>query len=402
MHAEMAEARKAGKTIGGHYASPDLGLPFHGYVAGGPEDDHEGTRLQDAVARVRQGMKAMLRMGSGWHDVAAQIEAVTRLGLDPRRFILCTDDSHSETLVCEGHVNRAIKEDISHGLDPLKAIQMATINPAEHFGVTRDVGMIAPGRFGDVLILSELADLTVDVVISKGTVIAENGELTIDLPSFPYPSWVLNSVNLGHPLQAKDFRLKTPGEGQYLANIIGIIENQAPTKHLKLTVEVKNGEINSAISRDIAKIAVVERHRATGEVQIGLVSGFGLNVPCAIGTTVAHDSHQMIIVGTSDADMAIAANELARIGGGQVVIRDGKVFGRVELPIAGLMSMEHAEIVARKAGTVLDGFKACGCTLNNPNMQLSLLALVVIPELRISDLGLVDVNRFEFIPLFEK
>jgi adenine deaminase len=155
------------------------------------------------------------------------------------------------------------------------------------------------------------------------------------------------------------------------------------------------------MNRDIAKIAVVERHKATGGIQVGLVSGIGFNVPCAVATTVAHDSHHMIVVGTRDADMAQAANELAKIGGGQIVIKEGKVIGQVELPIAGLMSNERAEIVARKAGTVLDGIKACGCQLNNPNMQISLLALVVIPELRISDLGLVDVNRFEFIPVLE-
>ncbi|OGO13479.1 MAG: adenine deaminase [Chloroflexi bacterium RBG_16_47_49] len=402
MHVEMAETRKAGKVIGGHYASPDLGLPFHGYVVGGPEDDHEGTRLEDAVARVRQGMKAMLRFGSAWHDVAAQIEAVTRLGLDPRHFILCTDDSHSETLVCEGHVNRALNEAISHGLAPITAIQMVTINPAEHFGVSREVGMIAPGRFGDVLIVSDLSNLTAEVVIANGRVIAEKGKLLIDLPSYKYPDWAVESIHLGHPLQASDFRLVSPGDGNFTANVIGIIENQAPTQHLQLTVKACLGEVLNDIDQDIAKIAVVERHKATGGVQIGLVKGFGLSVACAIGTTVAHDSHHMIVVGTSETDMAIAANELARTGGGQVVVKEGKVVGQVELPIAGLMSNERADVVAQKASTVLDGFKACGCQLNNPNMQLSLLALVVIPELRISDLGLVDVNRFDFISVLEK
>jgi adenine deaminase len=401
MHAEMAETRKAGKVIGGHYASPDLGLPFHGYVAGGPEDDHEGTRLEDAIARVRQGMKPMLRFGSAWHDVSNQIGAVTKLGLDPRHFILCTDDSHSETLVREGHVNRALKEAISHGLSPITAIQMVTINPAEHFGVSRDVGMIAPGRYGDILMVSDLSDLTADLVISKGKVVAEKGKLLIDLPPYPYPDWAVNSIHLGHPLQVSDFRLTAPRDGSFTANVIGIIENQAPTRHLRLVVQAKSGEIHADMNRDIAKIAVVERHKATGGIQVGLVSGIGFNVPCAVATTVAHDSHHMIVVGTRDADMAQAANELAKIGGGQIVIKEGKVIGQVELPIAGLMSNERAEIVARKAGTVLDGIKACGCQLNNPNMQISLLALVVIPELRISDLGLVDVNRFEFIPVLE-
>jgi len=402
MHEEMSEARKAGKVIGGHYASPDLGLPFHGYVAGGPEDDHEGTRLEDAVIRVRQGMKAMLRLGSAWHDVAAQIGAVTQLGIDPRHFILCTDDSHCETLVVEGHVNRAVKEAISLGLEPMTAIQMVTINPAEHFGVARDVGMIAPGRYGDVLLVDDISNLSVEVVISNGKVIAERGRLVIELPAYKYPDWAVKSIHLGHPLHMEDFRLNAPGDGNYTVNVIGIIENQAPTRHLKFQVTTSSGEILTDIEQDIAKVAVVERHKGTGGVQVGLVNGFGFNVPCAIATTVAHDSHHMIVVGTSEEDMAMAANELARLGGGQIVIREGKILGQVELPIAGLMSSERAEVVAKKAGTVLDGFKACGCQLNNPNMQMSLLALVVIPELRISDLGLVDVSRFEFIPVIEK
>ncbi len=401
MHAEMAAARKAGKVLGGHYASPDLGLPFHGYVAGGPEDDHEGTRLEDAVARVRQGMKPMLRFGSAWHDVANQVKAITELGIDPRHFILCTDDSHCETLVDEGHVNRAVKEAISHGLAPMTAIQMVTLNPAEHFGVAHDVGMIAPGRYGDVLIVSDFAAVKVDLVIAKGRVIAESGKLRIDLPEYKYPAWAVDSVHLGHPLQADDFRLPAPKDGSDTANVIGIIENQAPTRHLRIPVTASEGEIRIDMKRDIAKIAIVERHKATGRVSIGLVYGFGFNTPCAMATTVAHDSHQMIVVGTSEADMAMAANELAKLGGGQIVIQAGQVIGQVDLPIAGLMSNERAEVVAKKARTVLNGFKACGCNLNNPNMQLSLLALVVIPELRLSDLGLVDVNRFEFIPVLE-
>jgi len=402
MHAEMSEARKAGKVIGGHYASPDLGLPFHGYIAGGPEDDHEGTRLEDAVSRVRQGMKPMLRFGSGWHDVAAQIKAVTELGIDPRHFILCTDDSHCETLVTEGHVNRAVKEAISHGLEPMTAIQMVTLNPAEHFGVARDVGMIAPGRYGDILIVDDIANLAVETVIANGKVIAERNEVAIELPVYKYPQWAVQSIHLGHPLQMDDFRLVTPGDGSYTANVIGIIENQAPTRHLQFQVSSSSGEILTDMELDIAKVAVIERHKGTGGIQVGLVNGFGFNVPCAIATTVAHDCHHMIVIGTSDEDMAMAANELAKLGGGQIAIREGKVLGKVELPIAGLMSNERAEVVARKAGTVLNGFKACGCQLNNPNMQMSLLALVVIPELRISDLGLVDVNQFEFIPVIEK
>ena len=401
MHAEMAATRAAGKVVGGHYASPDLGLPFHGYAAGGPEDDHEGTRMEDAVARVRQGMKAMLRFGSAWHDVAAQIRAVTEMGLDPRHFILCTDDSHSATLVGEGHVNRAVRQAIAQGLAPLRAIQMATLNPAEHFGLARQVGMIAPGRYADILILSDLAQFTIDTVIAKGKIASRGGRSLLPVPDFTYPEWAIHSVHLKQPLTAGDFRLHAPADGRVTAHVIGVIENQAPTRHLRFEVISNNGEIHSDLDQDLAKVALVERHCGSGRVQVGLVHGFGFDVPCAIASTVAHDSHHMLVVGTDENNMAIAVNELAKLGGGQIVIRQGEVVGQVALPIAGLMSNEPAEVVARKAATVLYGFRACGCQLNNPNMQLSLLGLVVIPELRISDLGLVDVNQFKLIPVLE-
>ena len=404
MHAEMAETRAAGKVVGGHYASLNLSRPFHGYAAGGPEDDHEGTRLEDAVARVRQGMKAMLRLGSAWYDVATQIKAVTEMGLDPRHFILCTDDCHSGTLVNDGHMDRVVRHAIAQGLEPITAIQMATLNAAEHFGVARDVGQIAPGRYADIVISESLPDFRADLVIAKGRVVAQDGRLAEELPAVTYPEWATHSIKLGRELSAADFALKAPGnDGPVTANVIGVVENQAPTRHLQMDVTVQDGEIQPDIERDIAKIALVERHRGTGEVQLALVHGFGFDVPCAVGTTVAHDSHHMIVVGTDEAAMAAAANKLARVQGGQVVIRndDGNLqtLGLVELPIAGLMSNERAEMVAEQASTLLEGFRACGCDLNNANMQLSLLALVVIPDLRISDKGLVDVNTFDFVPV---
>lgn len=402
MHAEMAETHKANKTVGGHYPSPDLGLPFHGYVAGGAEDDHEGTNIEDAVERVRQGMKAMLRYGSAWYDVESQVGAITHHHLDSRRFILCTDDSHAQTISQEGHVDRVLRHAIEHGLDPLIAIQMCTINTAEHFGLTREMGMIAPGRWGDVVLVKDLDHFKADLVVAKGQVIAEAGKWKVELPRFNYPSWAKKSVHLKKKLEAKDFMLKVEGsKSKVKANVIGVIENQAPTKHLTFNLKPENGEIKSDVKRDIAKVALVERHKGTGGVKVGLVSGFGFTGKCAVASTVAHDSHHMLVVGTDEESMAVAANSLARSGGGQVVVKNGKVIGMVELGIAGLMSTEKAEVVAKKAATVLAGFKSCGCMLNNPNMQLSLLALVVIPELRISDKGLVDVTKFEFIPVLE-
>ncbi len=401
VHAEMSATRAAGKVIGGHYASPDLGRRFHGYVAGGPQDDHEGTRLEDAVARARQGMKVMMRYGSAWHDVAAQVKAVTELGLSSRGFLLCADDIQSETLITEGHMDRVIRHAIAEGLDPMTAIQMATINTAEHFGVSREIGLIAPGRFGDVVLVKDLEDFKVETVVARGKTAYQDGNIVVDLPEREYPEWAVRSVHFPRAMKAEDFKLGADGMERVSANVIGIIENQAPTRHLQFEMPVQNGEIQPDIYRDIAKVALVERHRPTGRVQVGLVHGFGFKKSCAVATTVAHDSHQMIVIGTDEEQMAFAANHLEAIGGGQVIVSGNEVLGEIRLPIAGLMSTGSATLVATEAASLLKGFKTCGCVINNPNMQLSLLGLVVIPELRITDLGLVDVNRFDFIPVIE-
>ena len=280
---------------------------------------------------------------------------------------------------------------------------MATINTAEHFRVARDYGQIAPGRVADVLLVNDIQNFQAGLVIAKGKVIAKEGELLIDLPSYEYPEWVVQSVHLGKHLNADDFRIfvEDPKSHDVTANIIGVIENQAPTKHLRERMSPVNGEILIDLGRDIIKVALVERHKGTNAVFVGLVHGFGFTERCAVATTVAHDSHQMIVIGTDEAMMAQAANTLEDFDGGQVVVKNGEIIGQVELPIGGLMANERAEIVAEKAASVLNGFRACGCTLNNPNMQLSLLALVVIPELSTSDLGLVDVTKFDFIPVIE-
>ncbi len=401
MHAEMAETMRAGRTIGGHYASPDLGLPFHGYAAGGPEDDHEGTRAEDAIARARQGLRPMLRLGSAWYDVEAQIKAVTEAGLDPRRFILCTDDSHSGTLVNEGHMDRVLRHAIAQGLEPMTALQMMTLNTAEHFGVSRDVGLIAPGRYADIVLTRSLVDFRADVVIAAGEAIAEDGRWLRELPAFEYPDEVKRSVHLGRALAAGDFRVQLPphraGQTTATAHVIGVIENQAPTRHVTADLPVRGDEVLGDGAQDICKVALVERHSGSGRVQVGFVQGFGFSHPCAIASTVAHDSHHMLVVGNDETHMALAANALAEHNGGMLVARDGEVRAVVELPIAGLMSNERAETVAAKTEAVLAEYRACGCVLHNANMQLSLLALVVIPELRISDLGLVDVTQFRRI-----
>lgn len=399
MLAEIGLAKQASKIVSGHYASPDLGLPFHGYVAGGAQDDHEGTTLVDAIQRARQGMKVMMRYGSAWQDVEQLSRAVTEEGCDPRSFVLCTDDSHSHTLFNDGHMDRVIRHAVDCHLPPMQALQMATINTAEYFGVSNDVGMLAPGRFADILLVNDLNDFSVEMVVSKGKTVSQAGHILMDIPEYCYPDWSVDSVHLKKPITSDDFVISTKFTDLVKVNVIGIIENQAPTRHLVIELPVVNGELKADDTQNLAKVAVVERHKGNGVVQKGFVSGFCFNVPCAVATTVAHDSHQMIIVGNDDHSMAMAANELQKCGGGQVVIAGNQICGLVELPIGGIMSNEAGQTVARKAANVLAGFRECGCHLNNPNMQLSLLGLVVIPEIRISDLGLLDVTQMKMIEL---
>ncbi|MEO0543126.1 MAG: adenine deaminase [Pseudomonadota bacterium] len=397
----IAATVQAGKTVGGHYASPDLGLPFHAYVAGGPEDDHEGTRVEDPIARIRQGMKAMLRLGSAWYDVAEQIKAVTEQGLDPRNFILCTDDCHSGTLVNDGHMNRVVRHAIAQGLKPITAIQMATINTAQHFRLERELGSIAPGRRADFLLVSNLPELVIDAVYARGVAMADKDGLIEDIPTYDYPAAAKQTVNLGNALVSSDFQIQAPeSTASVRARVIGVVENQAPTRALEADLQVSSGLVQMDKANDICQIALVERHRATGGVTNAFVSGFGYNKPCAMASTVAHDSHHMIVVGTDHADMAMAANRLGEVGGGVVMISEGRELALVELPIAGLMSDERAEIVAAKAEQLNAAMRQMGCSLNNAYMQHSLLALVVIPELRISDIGLVDVRTFEQVDVF--
>ena len=394
MLAEMAATMNAGKTVGGHYASPDKGPAFSAYVAGGAADDHEGTAEEDALARVRNGMRSMMRLGSAWYDVETQITAITERGLDPRNFILCTDDCMAETLVNDGHMNRVVRHAIECGCDPLIALQMATINTATHFGLERELGSITPGRRADMIITSDLKTLPIEKVICRGKTIAENGNITVDCPHYNWPKSSRNTVNLGKTLLKEDFDISAPKDSKVVSvKVIGVVENQAPTNALTFELPATDGRVQ--ISGDVCHIALVERHRATGHVSNGFVSGFGYTGDMAIASTVAHDSHHIIVVGTSRKDMALAANRLGEVGGGVTVFKNGQELALIELPIAGLMSDQPAIKVANNASNMIKAMSDCGCNLNNAFMQHSLLALVVIPELRISDLGLVDVTKFE-------
>jgi adenine deaminase len=278
---------------------------------------------------------------------------------------------------------------------------MATLNAASHFGMERELGSITPGRRADFLIVGDLAALSIDRVYARGALMAEAGALIADIPAYEYPATAKHTVRLKQPLGGADFDIRAPeGANSVRARVIGVVENQAPTRALEAELPVSDGLVVLDPGQDVCQIAVVERHRATGGIVNALVGGFGYNRPCALASTVAHDCHHMIVAGTSKADMALAANTLGEIGGGVVLISQGSIEALIEMPIAGPMSDERAEVVAAKADRLTAAMEAMGCRLHNAYMQHSLLALAVIPELRISDVGLIDVTKFKKTELF--
>lgn len=399
VHAKIAAALGAGKVVGGHYASPDLGRPFHAYAAGGPADCHEGTRAADAVARVRQGMRAILRQGSAWRDLAEGLRAVTELGLNPRHVLIATDDRDAETLLGKGHMDDVVRIAIAAGVAPVVAIAMATLNTAEHFGVDRDVGAIAPGRIADLLIVSDLERFTVDTVVASGRVVAEGGALRVRFPPFPYPDWAQGTVRLARPLSPADCAIRAPvDEGEVEVRVIELVEHQAPTREGRVRLPVWDGQVE--VGPGVARVAVVERHQGSGRIGQGLLVGLGLEPGCAVASTVAHDSHHLLIVGTDPAAMAQAGNTVAEAGGGIGVVRGQQVLAFLPLPIAGILSDREAAEVAAGLAAVRGALHGCGVRLADALMTLSLLALPVIPALRVTDRGLVDVERGEIVSLF--
>jgi adenine deaminase len=306
------------------------------------------------------------------------------------------------TLVNDGHMDCVLRHAIACGCDPLVALQMCTINTATHFGLERELGSIAPGRRADLILTSSLTDLPIERVMALGEWVAEAGTLTAPCPHIAWPDATRATVNMARDLAESDFDIPAPdGASEITARVIGIVENQAPTKALTRTLPVRDGRVATEGHPDTCQIALVERHRATGAVTNALVSGFGYDRPMAMASTVAHDSHHMIVVGTCRDHMAKAANHLRALGGGVTLFAGGAERATVPLPIAGLMSDSPAAEVAAQADRLMQAMRDAGCTLNNAYMQHSLLALVVIPELRISDMGLVDVTKFELTDLIE-
>ncbi len=399
-HGELAETLKADKVITGHYSIPETDRGLNAYIGSGVRCCHESTRAEDALAKMRLGQYAQLRYGSAWHDLPELAKAITEHDIDTRFACLISDDTHPHTLVGEGHLDHILRVAVKCGIDIISAIQMVTINTATCFRMDNELGSITPGKCADIVFLDNLEDLNVTRVIIDGDVVAENGSPTFDYAPFEFPAWVTHSMHVGKGITPESFVIKaSEGAGSTVPiRVIEIIPGKVGAFETHLDLPVVDGKLESDLSQDTLKTFVFERHHETGTFGYGFTKGFGIKRG-AMASTVAHDAHNLLVVGTNDSDMALAANTLIECGGGMVVVADGEVLGLVELPIAGLMNDLGAEEMSAKVHQLEDTWEEIGCTMPSPFMTMALIPLACLPELRLTNRGLVDCTTFQFTDL---
>jgi adenine deaminase len=376
------------RHIDGH--APGLsGRALNAYLAAGVRSDHECTTYEEALEKRRLGMWIMIREGSAARNLEALLPMVLKFG--PDNCLLCTDDREPNELLAEGHINDVLRKAVALGCPPYHAVVMGTLFAARCHRLQR-YGAVAPGYVADIVTVPDLESFRPTRVWKRGRLVAADGH-AVGVPSVAAPDWMRGSVKIRR-LSADDFAIRANGQ----VRVIGVDPGQIVTRALVAEPARRRGLAVADPARDLAKIAVIERHRRTGRVGLGFVSGFGLQRG-AMASTHAHDAHNLVVVGVDDGDMSTAANRLAEIGGGQVAVAGGRIVGEVPCPIGGLLSDRPAEEVAAMVTHMEEASRDLGVSLPAPFMAMSFLALSVVPELKITDRGLVDTIRFELVPL---
>ncbi len=382
---ELAKLALAGAERADGHAPGVRGPALQAYAAAGIGSDHESTTIEEGRERLRAGMWLLIREATGARNLRELIPLARELG--SHRMAFCTDDRDPQHIAADGHVNALVRDAVSTGVDPADALVMATLNPATWHGLA-GLGAVAPSYRADLLLLPDLERFVPDVVLTAG---APPGEIAA--PSVP--EWVRHTVRVA-PITLGDLRI--PWEEGAAARVIGIVPGQIVTEALTEVPGVSKGAAVADPERDLAKIAVVERHLGTGRIGLGLVRGLGLRAG-AIASTVAHDAHNVVCAGVDDGDMARAVQRLADMGGGMVVVRDRGIRAELPLPVAGLLSDAPLERVLEQTEALMAAVRDLGTPLEAPFDALAFLSLSVIPELKITDRGLIDVDRFEIVPL---
>jgi adenine deaminase len=386
---KLEAARRHGKPIDGH--APGLsGRELLAYIAAGISSDHECTTAAEAREKLAAGMHIMIRQGTGARNLAALLPIISEQSA--RRLMWCTDDRHPHDLLNEGHIDSIVAAAIRGGVAPMTAIQMATLHPAERFGL-HHLGAVAPGRQADLVVFSDLCAPQVEAVYVRGRLVASNGQPASGIER-PDPLRAPPSMNVD--LAGMDFAVSAESRR---IRVIELIPDQILTRQSTESAPLAGHHLVSDPSRDLLKIAVVERHAGSGRIGLAMVRGFGLKQG-ALASSVAHDSHNIIVTGASDRDMLAAVSAVARMGGGLAVAAGGELIAGLPLPIAGLMSFDPVPEVSAALDRLLRAARELGSPLKDPFMTLSFLALPVIPALKITDQGLVDVNGFQHVGLF--
>jgi adenine deaminase len=387
--AKIEAARKAGKRLDGH--APGLsGRMLHAYIVSGIGSDHECTTIAEAREKMAAGMVIMVRQGSAARNMDALLPLADTL--TSRRMMWCSDDCHPNDLLAGGHIDNLVRRAIGGGMDPMVAIQMATLNPAEYFRLDH-LGGVAPGKRADLVIFDDLNRPVARQVYAAGRLVAEQGAMLSGMPhETPFSAPPAMKV----PLDALDF--KVPAQGRVL-RVIEVVPDQIVTHAAVMDAAIAEGMAVSDAARDLLKIAVVERHRYTGQTGIGFIRGFGLKQG-ALASSVAHDAHNIVAVGVSDEDIRRAVETVVKLGGGLAAVAQGRIQAALPLPIAGLMSDQPAVVVRQRLDELLAAARRMGSNLPDPFMTLSFMALPVVPALKITDHGLVDVTAAKVVPLF--
>jgi len=379
-----------GRPIDGH--APGLGgEELNAYLAAGIESDHECVSAEEAAEKLSKGMYICIREGSTAKNLEGLLPVVNQV--TERRCFFVSDDREPKDLLEQGHMDSILRKAVSSGLDPATAVRMVTLNPARRFGL-KGLGGISPGWQADLAVVEDLQSFRIHQVYKEGRKVAEDGEFLVE--NLPAPPPAPGAVNIAWE-KIKGIEVRAEGERM---RVIGVVPDQIITRRLTEKPLVMDGLVMADPSRDLLKICVFERHKGTGNVGVGFIRGFGLKEG-AMASTVAHDSHNLMVVGVSDEDIMAAAREVEKMGGGQAVVMGGEVIACLPLEVAGLMSTLPLNKVRERVQDLHQAAGKLGSTLGDPFMALSFMALPVIPELKMTDKGLFDVGSFSHVPLFE-
>lgn len=412
VHDITAEGIRADRVLTGHYAGEDLNAGLNAFIASGMTACHETTNAKGALKRAQLGMYVQQRYGSAWLDLPNLIAAITdNPGIDTRFFTLVTDDVTPATIRDEGHLIRVLRKAVSLGINPVQAIQMVTINPAQLLEKSRWIGSITPGRSADILLVDDLQTFHVHQVISDGIPVAKDGRLTVEIRHHDYPYWALNTVHMA-PLRQSDFLISVPDNMPRTVRVIGLVPGMVYTRSQTALLVPESGELGACPEQDIAKVGMFFRHarrdmqsrespvdpksenpESDGSKALGFVSGTGMKPGAAYASTIAHDCHNLLVVGTDDRAMVLAANTIIESKGGIAVVVNNEVAGQIALPLAGLMGLDSIEQTADRLTLVEAALKRAGCIHPSMEMTLSLLGLVVLGELHLSNQGLVELKE---------